>query len=96
MSDMVKHRAVSFKKDHIGALYFTMSDIVHSEFTGQKIGKFTHLEKLENHSNKILCLFPASNEAWRDSQSFFGCYCYPFLAFLTENLFISNIQCSLP
>ena len=25
----VKYRAVSFKKDHIAALYFTMSDIVH-------------------------------------------------------------------
>ena len=29
-SDMVKYRAVSFKKDQIAALYFTMSDIVHS------------------------------------------------------------------
>ena len=29
MSDMVKYRAVSFKKDQIVALYFTMSDIVH-------------------------------------------------------------------
>ena len=29
MSDMVKYRAVSFKKEHIAALYFTMSDIVH-------------------------------------------------------------------
>jgi hypothetical protein len=28
MSDMVKYRAVSFKKDQIAALYFTMSDIV--------------------------------------------------------------------
>jgi hypothetical protein len=26
---MVKYRAVSFKKDHIAALYFTMSDIVY-------------------------------------------------------------------
>ena len=26
---MVKYRAVSFKKDQIAALYFTMSDIVH-------------------------------------------------------------------
>ena len=31
MSDMVKYRAVSFKKDQIAALYFTMSYIVHSE-----------------------------------------------------------------
>jgi hypothetical protein len=30
MSDMVKYRAVIFKKDQIAALYFTMSDIVHS------------------------------------------------------------------
>jgi hypothetical protein len=29
MSDMAKYRAVSFKKDQIAALYFTMSDIVH-------------------------------------------------------------------
>jgi hypothetical protein len=29
MSDMVKYRAVSFKKDQIAALFFTMSDIVH-------------------------------------------------------------------
>ena len=29
MSDMVKYRVVSFKKDQIAALYFTMSDIVH-------------------------------------------------------------------
>ena len=29
MSNMVKYRAVSFKKDQIAALYFTMSDIVH-------------------------------------------------------------------
>ena len=29
MSDMVKYRAVSFKKDQIAALYFTMSEIVH-------------------------------------------------------------------
>ena len=27
MSDMVKYGAVSFKKDQIAALYFTMSDI---------------------------------------------------------------------
>ena len=27
---MVKYRAVSFKKDQIAALYFTMSDIVHA------------------------------------------------------------------
>ena len=27
---MVKYRAVSFKKDQIVALYFTMSDIVHT------------------------------------------------------------------
>ena len=26
---MVKYRAVSFKNDHIAALYFIMSDIVH-------------------------------------------------------------------
>ena len=32
MSDMVKYRAVSFKKDQIAALYFTMSDIVHRPF----------------------------------------------------------------
>ena len=37
---MVKYRAVSFKKDQIAALYFTMSDIVHQinqllKFTGQ-------------------------------------------------------------
>ena len=31
MSDMVKYRAVSFKKDQIAALYFTMSDIVHDQ-----------------------------------------------------------------
>jgi hypothetical protein len=30
MSDMVKYRAVRFKKDKIAALYFTMSDIVHA------------------------------------------------------------------
>ena len=30
MSNMVKYRAVSFKKDQIAALYFTMSAIVHS------------------------------------------------------------------
>ena len=29
MSDMVKYKAVSFEKDQIAALYFTMSDIVH-------------------------------------------------------------------
>ena len=29
MSDMVKYRTVSFKKDQKAALYFTMSDIVH-------------------------------------------------------------------
>ena len=29
---MVKYRAVSFKKDQIAALYFTMSDIVHAGF----------------------------------------------------------------
>ena len=29
MSEMVKYKAVSFKKDQIPALYFTMSDIVH-------------------------------------------------------------------
>ena len=29
MSDMVKYRDVSFKKDQIAALYFTLSDIVH-------------------------------------------------------------------
>jgi hypothetical protein len=29
MSDMEKYSAVSFKKDQIAALYFTMSDIVH-------------------------------------------------------------------
>ena len=29
MSDMVKYKAVSFKKTQIVALYFTMSDIVH-------------------------------------------------------------------
>ena len=29
MLDMVKYRAVSFKKDQIAAMYFTMSDIVH-------------------------------------------------------------------
>ena len=29
MSDMVKYRAVSFKKDQIVALYFTMSDMAH-------------------------------------------------------------------
>ena len=28
MSDMEKYSAVSFKKDQIAALYFTMSDIV--------------------------------------------------------------------
>ena len=28
MSDLVIYRAVSFKKDQIAALYFTMSDIV--------------------------------------------------------------------
>ena len=33
MSDMVKYRAVSFKKDQIAALYFTMSDIVHKYST---------------------------------------------------------------
>ena len=31
MSDIVKYRAVSFKKDQIAALHFTMSDIVHAE-----------------------------------------------------------------
>ena len=31
MSDMVKYGAVSFKKDQIAALYFTMSDIVHDQ-----------------------------------------------------------------
>ena len=31
MSDMVKYRVVSFKKDQIAALYFIMSDIVHSQ-----------------------------------------------------------------
>ena len=31
--DMVKYRAISFKKDHIAALYFTMSDIVHRKLT---------------------------------------------------------------
>ena len=31
MSDMVVYRAVSFKKDQIAALYFTMSDIVHNQ-----------------------------------------------------------------
>jgi hypothetical protein len=29
MSNMVKYRVVRFKKDHMAALYFTMSDIVH-------------------------------------------------------------------
>ena len=29
MSDMVKYRVVSLKKDQVAALYFTMSDIVH-------------------------------------------------------------------
>ena len=42
MSDMVKYRAVSFKKDKIAALYFTMSDIVYecveiSTFLEEKI-----------------------------------------------------------
>jgi hypothetical protein len=32
MSNMVKYRAVSFKKDQIAALYFTMSAIVHNKF----------------------------------------------------------------
>ena len=31
MLDMVKYKAVSFKKDQIVALYFTMSDIVQTE-----------------------------------------------------------------
>ena len=31
MSDMVQYRAVSYKKDQIAALYFTMSGIVHSQ-----------------------------------------------------------------
>ena len=31
MSDMVKYRAVNFKKDQIAALYFTMSDKAHGE-----------------------------------------------------------------
>ena len=34
MSDMVVYRAVSFKKDQITALYFTMSDIVHKKGKG--------------------------------------------------------------
>ena len=32
MSDMVKYRAESLKKDHIAALYVTMSDIVHTSY----------------------------------------------------------------
>ena len=31
MSDMVKYRAVNFKKEQIAALYFTMSDKAHGE-----------------------------------------------------------------
>ena len=30
MSDIVKYRAMTSKKDQIAALYFTMSDIVHN------------------------------------------------------------------
>jgi hypothetical protein len=36
MSDMVKYRTVSFKKDHIAALYFTMSDVVHESIANSK------------------------------------------------------------
>ena len=38
MSDMVKYRAVSFKKYQIAALYFTMSDIVHESALSNKNG----------------------------------------------------------
>ena len=47
MPDMVKYRAVSFKKDQIAALYFTMSDIVH-------VGMAEHPQKLyleESHKS---------------------------------------------
>ena len=39
MSDMVKYWAVSFKKDEIAALYFTMSDIVHEIFSVNSLKK---------------------------------------------------------
>ena len=38
MSDMVKYRAVSFKKDQIAALYFIMSDIL--SLLMNQIGEF--------------------------------------------------------
>jgi hypothetical protein len=40
MSDMVKYRAVSFKKDQIAALYFPMSDMVKSvKYKGSELSK---------------------------------------------------------
>ena len=37
MSDIVKYKGVSSKKDQIAALYFTMSDIVHEKLVNQKL-----------------------------------------------------------
>ena len=44
---MAKYRAVSFKKDQIAALYFTMSDIVHYKITREQGGG--KIETISDH-----------------------------------------------
>ena len=68
MSDTVKYRAMSFKKDQIAALYFTMSDIVHWRSRKTGLNSFSYQNKLKGscivrfHLNRLFVMVHSSCE----------------------------------
>ena len=75
---MVKYRAVSYKKDHIVALYFTMSDIVHKGCKSRKLFS-SYLHKIfsfevENENMYLFCPLPIRQTSKYESDLFGNCH----------------------
>ena len=82
MSDMVKYRTVSFKKDQIVALYFTMSDIVHITGLGLEM---QFMNGILNFSS--LCAQYNSVKESKNEGGWVGLFVLQFLLFFKSEFF---------